>query len=160
MKRRYKDTYYIVYSDGRIYSEKTKRFLKPRADTNGYLQVALRINGNTVEKLVHRLVAKSFLKRKSESMVVNHKDFDITNNHVDNLEWVSQKENIHYSFSRRRYSKRIRKVGMLDKSGKLMKEFETINQAERETGIKNISRCCRGLRKTAGGYRWRWLEKA
>ena len=46
---------------------------------------------------VHRLVVEHFISTIPEDMVVNHKDFDGTNNRVDNLEIITQQENtIHY----------------------------------------------------------------
>lgn len=53
-----------------------------------------------------------------------------------------------------------KRVAMIDKdSGAVLKIFNTIREAERETGIDNgsISKCCRGKAKTAGGYCWRYI---
>lgn len=38
--------------------------------------------------------------------------------------------------------------------------YESIAEAERLTGIKNISSCCRGERKMAGGYHWEYVEES
>ena len=45
----------------------------------------------------------------------------------------------------------------LDKS-ELINTYSSIKEAENKTGIKHIGACCRGKRKTAGGYVWRYLE--
>ena len=44
---------------------------------------------------------------------------------------------------------------------KHIKTYNSITEAEIETGIKgsNISACCKGKRKTAGGYVWQYYEK-
>lgn len=53
-------------------------------------------------------------------------------------------------------------VAMIDKnSGNVLKIFNTIREAERNTGIDNgsIGKCCKGKMKTAGGYRWEYIER-
>jgi hypothetical protein len=57
---------------------------------------------------VHRLVAEYFIEKPKDKNIVNHKDFNILNNNVSNLEWVSQRENSHhYTLTRNRTSKYI-----------------------------------------------------
>ena len=92
-----KDYYYIT-KNGDVISRarKKERVLKPGTKNNGYLQVSLmRENGSINYISIHRLVALAFLKGEG---IVNHKDGDKKNNSLDNLEWVSQKENIRHSF--------------------------------------------------------------
>lgn len=48
--------------------------------------------------MVHRLVAKYFVSGYFEGAVVNHKDGNNRNNHASNLEWVTQRDNIHQSY--------------------------------------------------------------
>ena len=67
---------------------------------NGYLIVGLRINGKRRNYYVHRLVAYAFCEVVPGKNVVNHKDHNKRNNRFDNLEFVSQKENIEYSADR------------------------------------------------------------
>ena len=45
--------------------------------------------------VIHRLVAQFFLKT-----IINHKDWNKTNNHVDNLEWCTQSNNIQHAFNK------------------------------------------------------------
>lgn len=89
--RRYLDTKYLVSIDGRIFNENTGRELKQQRNGNGYLKVTLTVNGKQVQKLSHRIVAETYLINKS--IQVNHKDGNKSNNHVDNLEWVTASEN-------------------------------------------------------------------
>lgn len=59
-----------------------------------YLKVNLRDdNGKTHNVKVHRLVAQHFIPNPHNKPCTNHKDFNRCNNHVDNLEWVTYKEN-------------------------------------------------------------------
>lgn len=69
---------------------------------HGYLIVSLR-KDRRKNHYVHRLVADSFCERPNEAaQVVNHKDYDRKNNCADNLEYVTQSENIDYSRARMR----------------------------------------------------------
>ena len=59
-----------------------------------------------ITKYVHRLVAESFLDNQDNLPQVNHKDYDKSNNHVDNLEWISRKSNIDHAHAAGRMEKR------------------------------------------------------
>ena len=63
---------------------------------NGYKFLTLFIDKDTpkLNRLIHRMVAQTFLNNPNNLPVVNHKDTNILNNHVDNLEWVSYKQNM------------------------------------------------------------------
>ncbi|AFE88047.1 putative HNH endonuclease [Lactococcus phage ASCC531] len=51
----------------------------------------------------------------------------------------------------------LKKVIQLDLNDNILNEFESMTQAEQETGVLvcNISRCCNGKTKSAGGFKWR-----
>ena len=83
---------YYIDEHGNIFSEYSNRFLTHERTKNGYLRVE--IQGK--HYLVHRLVAMAFLGIKSNGYEVNHKDQNPENNDIDNLEWVTHKENINY----------------------------------------------------------------
>lgn len=74
---------------------------------SGYYVVVLCRDKKQTTVNVHRLVAEAFIDNKDNKPVVNHKDEDKTNNSVDNLEWVTEKENVNWGTSlERRTSKR------------------------------------------------------
>lgn len=72
-----------------------EQVLIARVNPNGYCVVSLWLNNKSKMKKVHQLVAIAFLNHTPCGMelVVNHKDFDRTNNHIDNLEIVTGREN-------------------------------------------------------------------
>ena len=130
----------------------------------GYEYVSLFYNNQHIKKLVHILVADHFLKKETETLVVNHKDGNKLNNNINNLEWITQKENIIHAWNNNlSHRNNCRKIQQLDKNGKLIKIYSAVMDAERETGISNskIVACCKKHygRKTAGGYIWRYVNE-
>jgi hypothetical protein len=88
---------YAVCSEGNVYRVLPKgkpRKLKPRKDRDGYLQVNLSKNGILTTKKVHRLVAEAFIPNAKKRDTVNHIDGNKKNNRVDNLEWLTRRQNI------------------------------------------------------------------
>ena len=156
------DGLYEVSDLGRVKSLKygKERILKPRETHGGYLKVALCKDGKVEQSKIHRLVAKAFIPNPNNLETVNHKDEVKTNNTVSNLEWMSQKDNINYGTRNKRASEALSKqVQMFDKStGELLATFPSLMEAERVTGIYhgNISQCCNGKYKSAGGYIWKY----
>lgn len=72
---------------------KRGKLLKSYSDKNGYQQVSLLRQSERTKPKVHRLVAKHFLPNPQDLPEVNHLDLDKKNNHKDNLEWCSHKQN-------------------------------------------------------------------
>lgn len=87
---------YFACSDGRIYSDKTKRFLKPCTSNSGYLMVNLCVSGRSHIKTVHRLIASAFIPNPDNLEFVNHKNEDKRDNRPENLEWVTRSQNVRY----------------------------------------------------------------
>lgn len=66
--------------------------------TSPYKQVQLSKNNETKKYLVHRLVAETLIPNPNNLPQVNHIDGNCLNNCVDNLEWVTPRENINKSY--------------------------------------------------------------
>ena len=86
---------YIVSTKGqvkRLFGSRGPGLLKPTEQR--YLRVTLSNDGGKrAIRDVHRLVAQAFLG-DHKGLVVNHKDGDRYNNSLENLEWITQRENV------------------------------------------------------------------
>lgn len=68
--------------------------------SSGYLSCIFSVDGKAVYPLVHRLVASAFIPNPDNKPEVDHIDGDTTNNCVENLRWVTSKENTANSISK------------------------------------------------------------
>ncbi len=93
-----KDCYWIN-DEGKIINKNTGNIISWKKENNGYYRVSLmKIGGGTTLKSVHRLVLMAFSPIKNQNeLQVNHKDGDKSNNNLENLEWVTPKQNIDHS---------------------------------------------------------------
>jgi len=105
------DGNYEISNFGNIKSNKYKipKLLKPDK-SSGYFRV--RINNNWFS--IHRLVAMAFIPNPENKPQVNHKDENKLNNIVSNLDWVTHRENIEYSLTKKSKSK-IKGVNWIEK---------------------------------------------
>lgn len=132
------------------------KILAINTNKHGYCYVSLTNNFKVKYMLVHRLVAIAFIKNPNNYFYINHKDENKQNNNVDNLEWCTLKYNNIYGNRLQNCSSSVIQI----KNNKKINVFSSMNEAERMTNIKaqNISACCRGKRKTAGGFKWRYAN--
>jgi RNase P protein component len=94
-----------IYKDGRVaYFSQT--ILKQSKSYKGYLRVYLSVKSKKITKCVHRLVAEAFIENLENKLTVNHKDLNKENNHVENLEWMTNKENMRHAFENGVYKER------------------------------------------------------
>lgn len=90
------DGRYIIYSDGRIWSIKRQKFLKPSLHHTGYSRVYI----DKKDYRIHRLVAESFIPNPNNFPIINHINEIKTDNRVENLEWCTYRHNICHSISK------------------------------------------------------------
>lgn len=166
---------YFVTDSGDIYTRKFGRFkkLKPWKVKYGYLYVDLSKNGAVVHKRINRLVAQTFILNPYNKPQVNHINGITSDNRVENLEWVTNSENNLHAYRvlhRKPPRSALGKFGKDNPSSKIVQQikdgvvvgrFYGTLEANRLTGInfRNISLCCYGKQKTAGGYQWKYEEQ-
>lgn len=155
---------YQISNKGRVKSLKCgkERILRPLINTSGYYSIILCNDGVNKQFRIHRLVAQTFIPNLYNKPQVNHLDENKKNNCVDNLEWATAKENINHGTRNERagYS-RSKPILQYLKSGEFIREWQSSAEVERVLGIHNtnIISCCKGKRKYAGSFIWRYKEK-
>ena len=154
-------TKYEIYDDGRIYSYKSNKFLKPITDKGGYQVVMLYDNeGKGKMYKLHRVVFEAVTGSPiPDGMQINHRNEIKTDNRFfENLELVTPKENCNYGSRNERVAKkRSKQVGAF-KDGELFITLKSTQEAQRQGfNSGHIVECCNGKRKTHKGFEWRYL---
>ena len=127
------------------------------SDTDmGYKACNVHMDGRLRSTRIHVLVAKSFLASgNEEGQVVNHKDGNKANNHVDNLEWLSRSENTRHAYNIKLIDKQ-RPIVQLDAEGQVINKFKDIASAESANGLNrsNIFCALKNPWRKCGGFHW------
>ena len=140
---------YEVSNLGNVKSLRKNKIMK-FSKCGDYHLILLCNNGKMKGELVHRLVAKAFIPNPNNYETVNHIDENKKNNSVDNLEWLSNKDNVIYS-----QAKKIKATNI--KTGEIL-IFKSTNEVI-DKGFKqsNVVKCCKGQRKSHHNYKWEYV---
>lgn len=126
----------------------------------GYYLVMLTKNNTSKNYRVHRLVAKHFIPNINNYPIINHIDEIKTNNHVNNLEWCTQNQNLNHGNARLNQSKGQNiPVLQCDLYGNVIRRYDSMIDT-RQDGFSNsgVGRCCSGERKSHKGFIWRYAN--
>lgn len=143
-------------SKGRIAHEK---LLRPWDDRNGYLVVHLWKGGTKKHHKVHRLVLETFRPIQGmEKLDCNHIDENKLNNRLDNLNWLTRRDNLYHGTHNRRIAQAHNKPIYCVE---LDRTFDGIAEAAREFNHSraNIWRVLDKPDRTACGYHWQYARK-
>ena len=121
---------------------------------SGYIYVRV----NKQKYSLHHLVASTFIENPQLKPIINHIDGNKTNNSVINLEWCTIQENNQHNHNAGLIKVFTRKIGQYTLDGKLIKEFDSIVEAMRETKVSSIKQVLYKKQNTAGGFIWKYLD--
>ena len=140
---------YGITSCGRVWSYRNKRFLKPACEKNGYMRIMLCKDGQNKMYSLHRIVAEAYIPNPDNLPEVDHIDNDKNHNYVNNLQWITHRDNWRKS--------KNKPILQFDLDGNFIREWPCANDIGREARV-NIGYCLKGKYKTAYNYIWKYKE--
>ena len=122
----------------------------------GYLMTALFKEGKLKSYTIHRLIANTFIPNPENLPQINHKNEIKNDNRVCNLEWCTNLYNRNYGTNKDNFKKKVIRVS---ESGEEV-VYNSVTEGAKANGMNktSVSACCRGKRKQAGGYKWKFLK--
>uniref|UniRef100_A0A6C0IEV8 HNH nuclease domain-containing protein n=1 Tax=viral metagenome TaxID=1070528 RepID=A0A6C0IEV8_9ZZZZ len=162
---------YEVSNLGNIRNNKTNRILKICIN-GGYYCVGLSKKSKLKTYDVHRLVAKTFIQNPENKLQVNHKDKNSFNNNVNNLEWVTNKENsIHRSNGVKQTTNQNLEIYRINpNTNDILEKYNSIEDGAKwvisqnlainlHSAKSSISCSVRGIYKSSFGFTWEKIEQ-
>lgn len=138
---------YKITNDGRVYSEYLGDFITPFYSKGGYVRVKLNYGDRSKKVMMHRLVALAFIPNPENKPQVDHINRNRADNRVENLQWVTAKENSQLAVERG--SKDSMKYTFINK-----KTGEIMIFTNRHQMLKKFGKfCLRYLRQIVEGVR-------
>lgn len=131
------------------------RILKP-LNINNRKRVVLVKNKKKKNFFIHQLVAKMFISNPNNYFIINHIDGNPSNNNVNNLEWCTYKHNTRHAVKNNLI--KHNKIAKYSLNNELIKIYDSMFEIE-EADHSSVTRCCNGIRKTAGGYKWKYVKE-
>lgn len=147
---------YQVSTWGRVRSIRTGKLLTKWYDKKGYCYVTISKQGKKVNKIVHRIVAETFIPNTENKPTVDHIDRDKDNNYVCNLRWATYEEQRDNSNSGRPKTPIVATINGINYSFSSQAECAKVLSLDKG----QIGDCIRGRQKTHKGYTFRYLESS
>jgi len=176
------EKYYLISNLGNVkglnYKSKgVAKNLSLTRNRQGYVRIKLQVDKKPFVIFVHRLVALTYIPNVDNKKEVNHINGIKDDNRIENLEWVTPKENMKHakdfgllknrvidkSKIRRGYNLKSlwKPIIQIGSDGKVIKEFDSISIAAKELNLSSskISAVCSGKRFKTGGFKFQLLNK-
>lgn len=138
---------YSVSNYGRMKQSKNGFILTQKPHHNGYQSFKYNKTGKSY--YVHRFVAQYFIDENIKGKVINHKDFNKSNNNVNNLEIITHSQNTLHSIKNRH---NIKKVVHYDNEGNIITIYDDCAKACKALNVchTSIYKCCQLERNHCG----------
>ncbi len=149
---------YAISNYGNIKNVKNKKILTPYKNKNGYLSYTFCQNGIKKTFRLHRLVGLYFIPNPNSLPYINHKDGNKINNHVENLEWCTAKENDNHA-RKTGLKQQEKPVKAIELSTKEELCFKSVSEASAFLGISKgtISKVLNKKRNQTHNYYFEFL---
>lgn len=140
------------------------KIIKAAVSRCGYATFRISVECKLICVTLHRLVAEAFIPNPKNLPFVNHLDENKLNNHVSNLEWITNVDNINYRDTQKRHSDSLRRVlrgrtyivVQYDKNGKELRTFRGKREIlDAGFSYDGVVHCCNGKTRTHKGYVWK-----
>lgn len=146
--------------DGRNRTIKKETIMSFEIDKDGYYRVGLRKNAKQLNHYVHRLVANAFIHNPNNKEQVNHIDGIKNNNNVENLEWVTHKENREHAAANGlvpdQWGRKNPNSKLTEQDVLLIKKLKEDGMTYREVS-ENIGTSISNVKNIVLGRTWKWL---
>ena len=141
-----------------ILQEREVKVIYPKNKRYAYLSLCK--NGKVTQKTLHRIIAEAFIPNPHNYPCINHIDGNKQNNNIDNLEWCTYSHNNKEAYRLQLKSTRIKKkkVNQYDLCGNFIKTWDSCKETIKQK-YYHVTDVCKGKRKTAGGYIWKYVEE-
>ena len=151
------------------------RIMRIKPNKLGYSTVHFICNGKEYRKLLHILVAETFIPNPNNLPQVLHKKatLDGGTDSVDNLYWGTQKDNMADRKKEGKFfvSEKTRnkisisqkiKINQYDLNGNFIKTWDSASDVKKKLNIDDstIRKCCKGYKKSCGGFQWKTFNNS
>ena len=159
--KKIEDYHYSISSLGRVRNDETMLLLKPSI-VCGYSKIRLSKQGKVKDFLVHKLVYCIFnnIKDIKNGYVIDHINANKIDNRLENLRLITLSENVKAALYQTKTNSSCKKVEQLTLTDNHIAYFDSVANAARELKLDSstISKVCRGINKSHGGFHFRYIE--
>lgn len=147
---------FLISIDGKVYNKLRNSFLTPR-QTGSYMSVVL----DKKHYCIHRLIATYFIDKPenyNDKWIVNHKDGNKLNNDVNNLEWLSQSDNIQHMYDTGMRTN-VKQIVQKDLDGNIIQEYMNATHVSKVLGRSVNSQILQACKHNVIRYGFKWEFK-